>query len=198
MTIHVLITEDVIVLDSIPSIVYVTPIGVQVVVMNLTHSLTHYVYGETVPFSSRWLEPLESFGLPVRQSVASVTSLEREPATGHDQRSMARNVSEGPPIGNVVTKTVPVSLVRHLGYGWAERVAAGLPPGGWNLWSLWTQCTKSCGIGLKERRRICIPAQNGGRPCSGFSTNKQQCCESDYTTTTTYSNFWFDYDLFVS
>ncbi|XP_065841444.1 A disintegrin and metalloproteinase with thrombospondin motifs adt-1-like [Oscarella lobularis] len=49
--------------------------------------------------------------------------------------------------------------------------------GMWGEWGSFGKCTKSCGIGVQERRRACFSPLNGGRPCSGFSIYKQKCCE---------------------
>ncbi|KAM4861104.1 hemicentin-1 [Thomomys bottae] len=41
--------------------------------------------------------------------------------------------------------------------------------GHWSEWSLWEECTRSCGRGNRTRTRTCNdpPAQHGGRPCEG-------------------------------
>ena len=40
--------------------------------------------------------------------------------------------------------------------------------GGYSKWSEWTECTKTCGGGVKSRERTCtnpVP-ENGGKDCS--------------------------------
>uniref|UniRef100_A0A0G4F677 PA14 domain-containing protein n=1 Tax=Chromera velia CCMP2878 TaxID=1169474 RepID=A0A0G4F677_9ALVE len=62
------------------------------------------------------------------------------------------------------------------GYMWL--VCAGTPVnGGWSDWSGWSDCTKSCGTGLKTRSRTCTePApSDGGRGCTGDATQSSPC-----------------------
>lgn len=49
--------------------------------------------------------------------------------------------------------------------------------GGWTLWGPWGGCSKTCGLGLKSRKRTCTnPApQFDGEPCKGFSEELKQC-----------------------
>ncbi|KAK3550975.1 hypothetical protein QTP70_011460 [Hemibagrus guttatus] len=76
-----------------------------------------------------------------------------------------------------------------------ERAGAGLPclgpdrqdqvcvqtacsrNGGWSEWTSWTECTKSCGGGLRSRRRECAnPATEGdGDFCEGLKTELVAC-----------------------
>lgn len=49
--------------------------------------------------------------------------------------------------------------------------------GQWTLWSLWTGCSESCGMGVRSRERFCDnpPAQFGGVPCKGVALENQDC-----------------------
>ncbi|KAM6977691.1 SCO-spondin [Aplochiton taeniatus] len=49
--------------------------------------------------------------------------------------------------------------------------------GGWEQWSNWTDCTKSCGGGIRSRRRDCnSPSQEGeGDYCEGLGTEVISC-----------------------
>uniref|UniRef100_A0A3Q3F4P0 SCO-spondin n=1 Tax=Labrus bergylta TaxID=56723 RepID=A0A3Q3F4P0_9LABR len=49
--------------------------------------------------------------------------------------------------------------------------------GGWSQWSNWTDCTKSCGGGVKSRRRECdSPSPEGeGNYCEGLGTEVIAC-----------------------
>ena len=49
--------------------------------------------------------------------------------------------------------------------------------GGWSAWSLWTQCSGSCGAGVVSRERTCtnpVP-QFGGLPCKGPKREEKRC-----------------------
>ncbi|KAJ8322347.1 hypothetical protein KUTeg_000818 [Tegillarca granosa] len=49
--------------------------------------------------------------------------------------------------------------------------------GGWNTWSPWGHCSKTCGSGTETRTRSCShPAPNyGGAQCSGSATESKSC-----------------------
>ena len=51
--------------------------------------------------------------------------------------------------------------------------------GGWSQWSLWSPCSRTCGISVKRRKRSCtnpVP-QNGGAQCDGgFSQSQNRIC----------------------
>ncbi|XP_069890339.1 hemicentin-1 [Dipodomys merriami] len=49
--------------------------------------------------------------------------------------------------------------------------------GHWSEWSLWEECTRSCGRGNRTRTRACNdpPAQHGGRPCEGNAVEIIMC-----------------------
>ncbi|EDW35221.1 GL15685 [Drosophila persimilis] len=67
--------------------------------------------------------------------------------------------------------------------GWKELVERGMPQpldssgGGWTEWSAWSQCSQTCGIAVKIRRRTCgnpRPA-HGGRTCVGSEQSEMYC-----------------------
>ncbi|XP_078573089.1 uncharacterized protein LOC144859950 [Branchiostoma floridae x Branchiostoma japonicum] len=49
--------------------------------------------------------------------------------------------------------------------------------GGWSLWSGWSNCSASCGVGSQERIRQCDspPPQHGGRNCRGPDRQERPC-----------------------
>ncbi|XP_061680955.1 hemicentin-1 isoform X2 [Syngnathoides biaculeatus] len=49
--------------------------------------------------------------------------------------------------------------------------------GNWSKWSLWEECSRSCGHGNRTRMRTCTnpPAQHGGRPCEGRTVEVIMC-----------------------
>ncbi|MCL4127594.1 UNVERIFIED_CONTAM: hypothetical protein GTU68_036498, partial [Idotea baltica] len=49
--------------------------------------------------------------------------------------------------------------------------------GGWTAWSAWSQCSATCGIAVKTRRRTCTnpTPQHGGRVCVGLETTEIYC-----------------------
>ena len=49
--------------------------------------------------------------------------------------------------------------------------------GDWSPWSGWTQCSTTCGIGSRDRKRTCTnpPPQNKGAPCAGNGTQTHSC-----------------------
>ncbi|CAL9698264.1 unnamed protein product [Knipowitschia caucasica] len=49
--------------------------------------------------------------------------------------------------------------------------------GSWSQWSLWTECSMTCGGGVKTRKRLCNnPApQSGGRGCVGVADQRREC-----------------------
>ncbi|CAD7082367.1 unnamed protein product [Hermetia illucens] len=53
--------------------------------------------------------------------------------------------------------------------------------GRWSPWSRWSDCSVSCGVGTRARRRTCNnpPPQFGGRRCMGRSAQRQQCIRPD-------------------
>ena len=53
--------------------------------------------------------------------------------------------------------------------------------GRWTLWSIWEDCSKTCGSGTKARRRSCSnpPPQHGGRASFGPSEQIKSCLLRD-------------------
>ncbi|XP_069009305.1 hemicentin-1 [Embiotoca jacksoni] len=49
--------------------------------------------------------------------------------------------------------------------------------GNWSEWSLWEECSRTCGQGNRTRVRTCSnpPAQHGGRPCEGKAVEVIMC-----------------------
>uniref|UniRef100_A0A182PLL3 Hemicentin-1 n=1 Tax=Anopheles epiroticus TaxID=199890 RepID=A0A182PLL3_9DIPT len=57
--------------------------------------------------------------------------------------------------------------------------------GGWSEWTRWTTCSKTCGKGIKSRKRYCNNPEPkaGGKPCQGPNIEHVQCnvkqCRND-------------------
>ncbi|KFB46823.1 AGAP002268-PA-like protein [Anopheles sinensis] len=57
--------------------------------------------------------------------------------------------------------------------------------GGWSEWTPWTRCSKTCGKGIKSRKRFCNNPEPkaGGKPCAGANVEHEQCgtkrCRND-------------------
>ena len=51
--------------------------------------------------------------------------------------------------------------------------------GGWAMWSVWGDCTMTCGGGQRRRFRTCSnPApKHNGRPCIGAGQDTERCNE---------------------
>ena len=50
----------------------------------------------------------------------------------------------------------------------------------WQEWGQWSQCTASCGQGLKIRARACSqPASGGNEQCPGDSTEVEDCSSAE-------------------
>ncbi|XP_053398910.1 SCO-spondin-like isoform X2 [Mercenaria mercenaria] len=49
--------------------------------------------------------------------------------------------------------------------------------GHWTLWTLWSGCSETCGVGVRKRERFCDnpPAQFGGAPCMGIHEETEKC-----------------------
>uniref|UniRef100_A0A1Q3FR61 Putative axon guidance receptor dscam n=1 Tax=Culex tarsalis TaxID=7177 RepID=A0A1Q3FR61_CULTA len=57
--------------------------------------------------------------------------------------------------------------------------------GGWSEWSQWSKCSKTCGVGVRSRKRTCENPEpkNGGRECEGENVELEKCssksCRND-------------------
>ena len=52
--------------------------------------------------------------------------------------------------------------------------------GAWSEWSSWTQCSKTCGGGIKARERSCTnpPQKGNGQSCAGEVEETGACSEN--------------------
>jgi len=66
-----------------------------------------------------------------------------------------------------------ISCLRLELYGCAAQV-----DGGWGEWSDWSECSLTCGLGMRSRVRKCDSPkpQNGGRPCDGKERMDSKFC----------------------
>ncbi|XP_048384782.1 adhesion G protein-coupled receptor B1 isoform X11 [Stegostoma tigrinum] len=60
--------------------------------------------------------------------------------------------------------------------------------GGWNAWSSWGDCTKSCGGGLQTRSRTCHSQLEEGFVCEGISEEGRLCNKQPCNTHGHYSS----------
>ena len=59
-----------------------------------------------------------------------------------------------------------------------KKTAENKPQNGqWSDWDSWSDCTVSCGGGLRSRNRSCTdpPPENGGDSCIGISLQSEMC-----------------------
>ena len=47
--------------------------------------------------------------------------------------------------------------------------------GRWVILQDWSQCTVACGGGKQYLQRMCVPPQNGGKPCDGETILSKDC-----------------------
>ena len=59
----------------------------------------------------------------------------------------------------------------------ADWLNQGVIHGNWTLWSRWSPCSVTLGVGVKRRIRMCMnpPPSNGGRRCLGASVEYMEC-----------------------
>lgn len=69
------------------------------------------------------------------------------------------------------------------------------PLGQWGVWSLWSQCTASCGGGFQVRTRLCsVPNRCGtGDPTERQLCNSQACLPNGQPSRTTNEPQWSDW-----
>ena len=60
--------------------------------------------------------------------------------------------------------------------GWGEEAATY-----WSLWSKWSTCTRSCGIGYRQRFRECTGGEVGDSGCDGTRNDVEQCLTATCT-----------------
>ncbi|CAJ1060969.1 hemicentin-1 [Xyrichtys novacula] len=79
------------------------------------------------------------------------------------------------------TNPRPANGGRHCaGSNTETRSCQGKPcpvDGNWSEWSLWEECSRTCGQGNRTRVRTCSnpPVQHGGRPCEGKAVEVIMC-----------------------
>ncbi|KAJ8300021.1 hypothetical protein KUTeg_021540 [Tegillarca granosa] len=60
--------------------------------------------------------------------------------------------------------------------------------GEWEDWSSWSECSKTCDLGYRERSRTCNIALYGGQPCVGDNAQLDECyiqpCSSKFQNLT--------------
>ncbi|XP_046577475.1 sushi, von Willebrand factor type A, EGF and pentraxin domain-containing protein 1-like [Haliotis rubra] len=84
-----------------------------------------------------------------------------------------------PCANNATCVTSPAGFVCRCASGYTgDRCQNQIVNGGWGVWSLWSNCSATCGqTGVMSRSRHCdSPApQHGGRDCQGEATETESC-----------------------
>ncbi|TNN56511.1 Hemicentin-1 [Liparis tanakae] len=81
------------------------------------------------------------------------------------------------------TNPLPANGGRHCaGSDTETRGCRGKPcpvDANWSQWSLWEECSRTCGRGNRTKLRTCSspPAQHGGKPCEGEAAEVTACGE---------------------
>lgn len=59
----------------------------------------------------------------------------------------------------------------------AGRYSAHTVNGAWSAWTSWSQCSRDCSRGIRNRKRVCNNPEPkyGGMPCLGPSLEYQEC-----------------------
>lgn len=67
--------------------------------------------------------------------------------------------------------------------------------GGWSIWTMWTDCSVFCGVGVQERRRSCTSPEPmyGGMFCKGDSLQEQVCNTGVHCPVDGMWSFWSDW-----
>ena len=60
-----------------------------------------------------------------------------------------------------------------------EYVVLPLVDGVWSNYSPWSECSVTCGSGIRSRSRTCTPPRYGGKDCEGSTTEMEVCLKSD-------------------
>ncbi|XP_065934945.1 uncharacterized protein [Magallana gigas] len=69
------------------------------------------------------------------------------------------------------------SALSHILNAVQTRTCQASVDGGFSEWTMWTKCSRTCGHGLKSRRRTCtnpVPTRNG-RNCTGTYSENTEC-----------------------
>ncbi|ELU01897.1 hypothetical protein CAPTEDRAFT_100151, partial [Capitella teleta] len=67
--------------------------------------------------------------------------------------------------------------------------------GEWSCWGEFSQCSVTCGVGLKWRRRNCVSSKPGGHysiPCTGRDYDESQCIMAACVNTSSNSAYGWD------
>ena len=59
----------------------------------------------------------------------------------------------------------------------SESCQTGPCPGVWQNWGIYTECTVSCGGGVRTRRRSCSGGEVGELGCEGMDVEESSCAE---------------------
>jgi len=92
------------------------------------------------------------------------------------QRLRSRAIAEPASQGGSACQEAPLEQMDICG---THPCIAGTPTRvdcAWTLWSEWSACSTSCGVGLSSRSRgVLMEADHGGRPCDGFFKEIRNC-----------------------
>lgn len=78
-------------------------------------------------------------------------------------------------IGFILSRAIFMIVITQRGA--LSQVSNCTVHGGWTAWSSWSQCSASCGIAVKTRRRTCTNPEPryGGRVCVGQERTEIYC-----------------------
>ena len=67
----------------------------------------------------------------------------------------------------------------------------------WSMFSEWSQCSKSCGWGVKKsERKIIQISSHGGKDCEGQATRTEKCNNQPCAGTLNYYETFFQQNIF--